>query len=97
MSDLNLTPEERDVVEAWARDRSGLGSRVGFYASVILPLVLFGVYGIWTRQWVALAVALIGLLIFLGWRISRELSQVSVHRSLFKKIVEHENGSARRA
>lgn len=40
MSDLNLTKEEREIVEAMARDRHGTGSRLEFYASVLIPTTI---------------------------------------------------------
>jgi hypothetical protein len=96
MTDLNLTPEERDVVDAWARDRHGVGSRLGFYGSILVPLLLFAAYGIERRELPALVVALIGLLIFLGWHLSREFSRLGAYKSLFRKIVEHERGPSAR-
>ena len=90
MANLNLTSEERALVEAIAHDRNGPGSRLGFYASVLVPVMLFAGYGI--VSWDALAVifALVGLFIFVGWRIWRELAMVNTYRSLCQKIVEHE-------
>lgn len=89
MANLNLTSEERALVEAIARDRNGRGSRLGFYASVLVPVMLFA------GSWDALAVifALVGLFIFVGWRIWRELLMVNIYRSLCQKIVDHERGA----
>jgi hypothetical protein len=94
MSDLNLTAEERQIVEAMARDRHGLASRLGFYASVLVPVVLFAAYGLSRRDFLAEAVATLGLLIFVGWRIAGELVRTGPYKSLCRKIVEHERRSA---
>lgn len=53
MTDLQLTPE-RGIVEAMTRDR-GIGSRLGFYGSVLVPLLLFSGYGIIQRDLLAVA------------------------------------------
>ena len=94
MSDLNLTQEERQIAEAAARDRHGTASRLGFYASVLIPSLLFAGYGCAQRDFVAVAVAFLGLLIFIGWRISGELSRTSLYKSLCRKIVDHEERSS---
>ena len=97
MSDLNLTKEEREIVEAMARDRHGTVSRLAFYASVLIPVLLFGGYGCVQRDFVAVAVALLGLLIFTGWRISGEFSRMSPYKSLCRKITEHERRSSNKS
>src|SRR5215475_5933459 len=94
MTDLHLTPDEGGVVEAMARDR-GRGSRLGFYGSVLVLCSFFAAYGIIQRDFVAVVVALIGLLIFVGWRIARELSHLNTFKSLCQKVAEHERTSDR--
>jgi hypothetical protein len=90
MSDLNLSNEERAIVEAMARDRHSAGSRLGFYASVLVPVLLFAVYGFTQRDFITEAIALFGLLLFVGWRLSQEFTRLGAYKSLCKKIVEHE-------
>ena len=105
MSNLDLTTEERALVYRWAFDRSGPRKRLGFYAPALLPIILFGAYGIarrcvtmvkGTTQTVAaedfwvLALAFLGLLIFVGSRIAGDMSAPTTYRSLCSKIVEHE-------
>jgi hypothetical protein len=82
-SEKQYPPQGRFAVD----DR---GSRLGFYASVLVPVLLFGGYGIASWNVLAVVFALVGLFIFVGWRISRELAMVSTYRSLCQKIVEHE-------
>ncbi len=90
MTNLNLTSDERALIEAMARDRHGIGSRLGFYASVLVPVMLFSGYGIASWDILAVVFALVGLFIFVGWRLWRELTMVNTYRSLCQKIVEHE-------
>jgi hypothetical protein len=90
MTDLKLTHEERALAQAITLDRNDRGSRLGFYASVLVPVLLFAGYGIASWNVLAVVFALVGLFIFVGWRISRELAMVSTYRSLCQKIVEHE-------
>jgi hypothetical protein len=97
MSDLNLTKDEREIVEAMARDRHSVMSRLGFYSSVLVPMLLFAAYGLVKRDFLAEAIALLGLLIFIGWRISGGLSRTSPYKSLCGKIVEHERLSSGKA
>jgi hypothetical protein len=97
MSDLNLTKDEREIVEAMARDRHSIMSRLGFYSSVLVPMLLFAAYGLVKRDFLAEAIALLGSLIFIGWRISGELSRTSSYKSLCGKIVELERLSSGKA
>jgi len=90
MTDLNLTREERALAEALTRDAYDRSTLLGYYASVLVPVLLFAAYGIAKRDVLAVAIALVGLLIPVGWRIARELATVSTYRSLAQKIVAHE-------
>src|SRR5579863_9320641 len=96
MGELNLTPLERALVDAMASPRQGVASRLGFYGSVLVPVLLFVGYGIWVRSVPALVVALLGLLIFVGWRLSRELSGLDIYLSVFRKVAEHERGGEKK-
>lgn len=96
MSDLHLTEDERLYVAAALGSSSGTGARLGFYASFLVPALLFAGYGISTGSILAVTFALIGLLIFLGWRISREIHFSAVSKSLFQKILQHERDSGSR-
>src|SRR5579864_3016026 len=95
MGNLNLTPQEREVVDAWSRDRHGPLSRLGFYGSVLVPILLFAGYGIFAPNLLAMGFALVGLLIFVGWQMSRQFMQLSIYKSLFRKVSEHETDVGR--
>lgn len=93
MTDLNLTPEERNIAVLMARDDHGVGWRIGFYASILIPMMLFAGYGLINQDAVAVLIAFLGILIFTAWRVGRELSLVRTYKSLFRKVLEHERGA----
>jgi hypothetical protein len=90
MSKLDLTPAEQSLVHSLSLGQGANATRLGFYASVLGPALLFAGYGITHGDVLAIGLAFFGLLSFLCWRISRELSLAPVYKSLFGKIVEHE-------
>ena len=90
MGDLNLTEPERDYVERIARDRSGSSGRIGFYAAVLAPMVLFAGYGLIQQDFIAELLAFIGAFLFLVWRASQELTFTKVARSTMHKVAAHE-------
>lgn len=80
MTDLNLTPEERDLAQALARDRQGSGVRIGYYVSFLAPMLSFAGYGLDNGDVLAMAIAFVGVLIFVSWGIGREISHLRVGR-----------------
>ncbi len=73
-----------------AHDNYSVGWYWAYYASFVLPMLAFCVYGLIRRDFVAEFIAFLGLLMFLLWRISRDMSRLSLYKSLFRKVVEHE-------
>ena len=61
MGDLSFTEPERDYVERVARDRDGVAGRVGFYAALLTPMLLFAAYSLLTQDFVAELLALLGV------------------------------------
>jgi hypothetical protein len=94
MSDLEFTQPERELIENFARYHHSVASRLGFYGSVLVPVLLFGSYGVMKQDFVAVTVSLIGLLIFVWWRISHELVYIKIYQSIFQKILKHEQAVA---
>jgi hypothetical protein len=94
MSDLKLDTSERELVEAMARDTHSPASRIGFFASVLVPVLAFAAYGIFKKDIVAVGLAFAGLLIFVWWRLSHEFTKVPIYKSLFTKILNHEKTEA---
>jgi hypothetical protein len=92
MSDLHFTEEETHLVEAMARDRHGVASRLGFYASVLVPVFIFGTYGIVHRDFLATVLSLLGLGIFVCWNLSQESKYVLLYKSIFQKVAQHQRG-----
>ena len=97
MSDLGLSPEEKSLAFTIANDRNSMGSRLGFYASVLVPVAGFACYGMVQRDFLSLTMGFVGLAIFVGWRISRELSVLARYRALFAKVAAHETKSSGQA
>jgi uncharacterized membrane protein YoaK (UPF0700 family) len=90
MGDLNLTEPERDYVERIARDRSGSSGRIGLYAAVLTPMLLFAGYGLITQDFIAELLAFLGVFLFVLWRATQELSFLKVAQSALRKVAEHE-------
>jgi hypothetical protein len=90
MGDLRLTREERGVFEASAADRNTRRSLFTFYGSIIIPFLAFGIYGTIRTDFAALVLAFGGLMVFLFWRIGRDLEVFETHKAACKKVVEHE-------
>lgn len=96
MSELHFTDEERDLVDAMARDRHGVVSRLGFYASVLVPVFVIGAYGIFRSDFLATVLALVGLAIFVCWNLSQESKYVGLYKSIFRKVAQHQREAAQR-
>ena len=90
MGSLNLTGDERNLIERFAREREGVTSRLSFYASVLVPMALFATYGLIRRDFLAELIAFAGVFAFMTWRIAAELSRTDVFQSAMRKIAEHE-------
>jgi hypothetical protein len=93
MSDLKFTDDEAQLVNAMANTRHGVASRLGFYASVLFPVFVFGAYGIVSQDFLATAVSLVGLSIFVGWNLSQESKYVGLYKSVFEKVAQHQRDS----
>jgi hypothetical protein len=86
MSKLGFSKAESAYVARVVRSGDSNFDRLGFYAATLLPSCGFGFYGIVRGEIIALALAFIGLLLFLIWRISAELRHARVYFALFAKI-----------
>jgi hypothetical protein len=73
MTSIGFTKEERKLIETYANDRSKLSTGLGFYALVIVPVIVYGGLGVVRRDFLPLLASLIGLLLFVYWRLSQEL------------------------
>lgn len=93
MSELDLNDEERRLVALIARERTNTFSRLGFYAVVLVPVALLAVYGFLKHDYIAITIALLGLLLYVVWRLIQELSIIRVYRSIFAKVLAHEEGA----
>ncbi|MHB8653660.1 MAG: hypothetical protein ACYDA9_07260 [Terriglobia bacterium] len=83
---VDFSGEERHLISYFASmgaDKLGL---LFFNAAMLVPFVLFAVYGLYRQDVIALAVAFFGLLIYQTWRISRELKHSKTFTSICKKL-----------
>ncbi len=92
MTHLNLTQDERALLDAW-RMPSHAASHVAFYVAILAPMLLFAGYGLMRRDYVAEFIAFFGVLLILIWRIAQEIPRARLYRSLLGKIAEHESSS----
>jgi hypothetical protein len=90
MSDIGFTREERQYIQRVHLDTYTSKWRLGYYAAMIGPMSVFGIYGLFRRDYVAEFIAFAGLLAFLCWRIAQELERMDVFKSVFLKLAEHE-------
>jgi hypothetical protein len=90
MSDMHFTEDEAHLVDAMARDRHGVMSRLSFYASVLVPVFMIGGYGIINRDFLATDLGLIGLSIFVCWNLMHESKYVGLYKSIFQKVAQHQ-------
>jgi len=94
MNDEALTVEERALMNSWSGRSQDAFSRLGYYAAILLPLVVFAIYGLAKRDVVAIAIAFGGLLLYQLWNIGHDLSRVAIYRSLMTKMAAREAGRA---
>lgn len=67
----------------------------GWYAAALIPVLVFAIYGFFRKDFVAVTIAFIGLVILVWWRLSQEFSALAAHQSLFQKVLRHEQESDR--
>ena len=94
MSDIAFTPEERALLHSWSGRGRYAGSWVAYYAAILIPMVVFAVYGVVKRDVVAVAIAFGGILLYQLWSIANDLSRREIYRSLMTKVAEREAARA---
>lgn len=74
-------------------------ARLGFYTAALVPAIGFGGYGLIRSDFLALAMAFLGLLFFVLWRMAGEVKSSPLFFSIFSKIeaLERDAGSGNRA
>jgi hypothetical protein len=83
---LDLTPEERALLQRWRGQSEKAFAYFAYYGAILLPIVAFATYGLLKRDVIALAVAFAGLLLHQIHRIVTDLSRSALYRSLANKI-----------
>ncbi len=85
---LNFSPEEWAIIVGFLSPRQGVGSRIGWYASILAPIVVLCGYGAWKGEITAVGLAFLCLLGCVLWAIATEIKSVDLYRSIGSKIVE---------
>lgn len=85
--DLDFTQEEWSIILSLSSSQTAMVSRIGWYASVLCPIVLFCAYGSLRREITAVEMAFICLLGCVLWSILSELRSAQVYRSICSKVV----------
>ena len=83
---MKFSPDELALLAQHAN--SSLTVRhIGFYVSWIAPIVMFGLYGFWQQDFVAVTVALLGALGYIFWITTSQSTSSKLFQSIAKKIV----------
>ena len=84
---LDFSQDEWAAIVGFSTWRETTGNRIGWYASIIGPIVLFGIYGACKGEITAVGLAFVCLLAYCIWRVRLELQYLPVYRSICSKIV----------
>jgi hypothetical protein len=82
-----FTAEEANLIRRFANEGSE-ASRLSFYASVLFAPIAIAVYGLFQRDYLALAVGFFGLLVIVLWHISVERRYAKHYRSICEKLAQ---------
>ena len=91
---MDLTPEETALLMQMTHGERG-GRRLAFYAVILMPIIAFGVAGLWKQDFAALAVALLGAVAYLLWHMASEWHYARLFRSIARKALAAAGGEAR--
>ncbi len=82
-----FTAEEAHLIHYFATERNG-ANRLWFYASVLVAPIAIAVYGLFQRDYIALAVGFFGLLAVVVWYISVEQRYGKHYRAICEKLTQ---------
>lgn len=84
---LNFSMDEWEIIVGICSWRGSVENRIGWYSSILGPIVLFCVYGVWVGEMKAVGLAFACLLACKIWLIIVELRNIRVYRSICSKII----------
>lgn len=84
---LDFSPEEWSIIVGFASWHGAARNRIGWYASAVGPILLFGAYGIWKSDIIALGLAFVSLLAYVAWVSAAEVRGLKEYRSICNKII----------
>jgi hypothetical protein len=85
--DSNFSPYEWSIIVGSSTSGEGQGGRIGWYASILTPIVVFFGYGLLQGEVMAVGLAFICLLSCVIWAIRLESRGARVYRSIFDKVI----------
>jgi cytosine/uracil/thiamine/allantoin permease len=87
-----LTPLERSTISRYLADSRGTADAFFSYAIYFVPSLLFGLYGMWKLDVIAVAVAYVVLFGLVVYLILHQRRSAPLFRSAIRKLVEN-NGA----
>lgn len=81
-----FTPEEWKLIRHSAADR-GSFSHASFFAAALFAPIVFAIYGTVQRDFVAILVAFLGLLLLLGWFVVAAFRNSKLLASICSKLI----------
>ncbi len=84
---LKFSAEEANLIHHFAIERNG-ANRLWFYVSVLFAPVAIAVYGLFQRDYLALAVGFFGLLAIVLWYISVERRYARHYHAICEKLTQ---------
>lgn len=87
---MDFTPDEKYYMAYFARTDKPL-YRWGFYAAWLLPILVFGGYGLLQQDTIALGMAFFALLAFNAWLIAASSRSRHIIASIFRKVTDEQS------
>ena len=89
-----LTPQERSAISRYLADSRGTADAFFSYAIYFVPSLLFGFYGMWKLDVVAVAVAYVVLFGLVVYLILHQRRSAPLFRSAIRKLVENSGATS---
>ena len=90
---IRLDVEEQRLIYNYVRSR-GFRDWGAFYAAILFAPVAMAVYGLAQSDVLAMAIAFVGLLVFLAWLLTSATRDWRLTKSVFEKVIAEQNSSA---
>jgi cytosine/uracil/thiamine/allantoin permease len=84
-----LTPQERSTISRYLEDSRGAADAFFSYAIYFVPSLMFGLYGMWKLDVIAVAVAYVVLFGLVVYLILQQRRSAPLFRSALRKLAEN--------